>query len=249
VRSLEINLKYLSHDWHVQPVVKDPIAFSALGGALGEQRSSFTLDRLSSKPWGNIACEVILHELNRSVHMASKEPGRPNRLVEECFARRFLFLAERAILLTFSRLQRMIARRQKVFVQIKDRLRYSALPLNPARKLCSRFARGRAFCNFSRLSEPFRFCQPDRHFKLDFLSLSELLARGKLVDCSVNLSPAVRLRRLYQSSLRFATRTRWLQSRSCRGRSSTHSVLPNFVALCNRPPAVIAATLPSLVGL
>jgi hypothetical protein len=38
VRSLEINLKYLSHDWHVQPVVKDPIAFSALGGALGEQR-------------------------------------------------------------------------------------------------------------------------------------------------------------------------------------------------------------------
>jgi hypothetical protein len=43
VRSLEINLKYLSHDWHVQPVVKDPIALSALGGALGERRFSFTL--------------------------------------------------------------------------------------------------------------------------------------------------------------------------------------------------------------
>jgi hypothetical protein len=27
------------------------------------------------------------------------------------------------------------------------------------------------------------------------------------------------------------------------------SVVPNFAALCNRPPAVIAATLPSLVGL
>jgi len=26
VRSLEINLKHLSHDWHVQPVVKDPMA-------------------------------------------------------------------------------------------------------------------------------------------------------------------------------------------------------------------------------
>ena len=43
MRSLEINLKHLSHDWHVQPVVKDPIAFSALGGALGERRLSFTL--------------------------------------------------------------------------------------------------------------------------------------------------------------------------------------------------------------
>jgi hypothetical protein len=61
VRSLEINLKYLSHDWHVQPVVKDPIAFSALGGALGEQRSSFTLDRLSSKLfWRGIARSVFV---------------------------------------------------------------------------------------------------------------------------------------------------------------------------------------------
>jgi hypothetical protein len=35
-----INLKHLSHDWHVQPVVKDPMALSALGGALGERRGS-----------------------------------------------------------------------------------------------------------------------------------------------------------------------------------------------------------------
>ena len=31
VRSLEINLKYLSHDWHVQPVVKDPNALLRTG--------------------------------------------------------------------------------------------------------------------------------------------------------------------------------------------------------------------------
>ena len=59
VRSLEINLKYLSHDWHVQPVVKDPIALSALGGALGERRSSFRYDRLSSKLFYNIAIREV----------------------------------------------------------------------------------------------------------------------------------------------------------------------------------------------
>ena len=42
VRSLEINLKHLSHDWHVQPVVNDPTAESALGGAFGERRPRFT---------------------------------------------------------------------------------------------------------------------------------------------------------------------------------------------------------------
>ena len=40
VRSLEVNPKHLSHDWHVQPVIKDPIAYSALGGAFGERRFS-----------------------------------------------------------------------------------------------------------------------------------------------------------------------------------------------------------------
>jgi len=46
-----MNLKHLSHDWHVQPVVKDPIAFSALGGALGERRRGKP-HRLSSKLHG-----------------------------------------------------------------------------------------------------------------------------------------------------------------------------------------------------
>jgi hypothetical protein len=31
-----MNLKHPSHDWHVQPVVKDRTAFSALGGAFGQ---------------------------------------------------------------------------------------------------------------------------------------------------------------------------------------------------------------------
>jgi hypothetical protein len=102
VRSLEINLKYLSHDWHVQPVVKDPIAFSALGGALGEQRSSFTLDRLSSKPCGQYRGIKILQRRNRNTYSALDRPGRASRLVEE-FNRRFQFYVERAILPTFSR--------------------------------------------------------------------------------------------------------------------------------------------------
>jgi hypothetical protein len=100
VRSLEINLKYLSHDWHVQPVVKDPIAFSALGGALGEQRSSFTLDRLSSKLVWRYRFWSIRHEHNRNIYSALERPGRADRLVEE-FTRRFY--VKRAILPTFSR--------------------------------------------------------------------------------------------------------------------------------------------------
>jgi len=52
----------------------------------------------------------------------------------------------------FSDLLRFVAHRQKSFVQIKDRLRYSALPLNPARKLCSCSARGRALLQLAQTS-------------------------------------------------------------------------------------------------
>jgi hypothetical protein len=87
-------------------------------------------------------------------------------------ARRLDLPAERAISPTFIDLLRLIAHRQKPFVQIKDRLRYSALPLNPAGKLCSRTARGRALCYLLRLPEPFRFCQPRCHSLVFRLSYS-----------------------------------------------------------------------------
>jgi hypothetical protein len=114
------------------------------------------------------------------------------------------------------------AHRKKSFVQIKDRLRYSALPLNPARKLCSRFARGRAVCNSLRLSKPFRLCQPSaiHFFSLDLLTLSELLALGKFT-VSLSSFRRVALSRSYQNCLSLATRTERLHSRSRRVSSST----------------------------
>jgi hypothetical protein len=41
---------------------------------------------------------------------------------------------------------------KELFFQLKDRLRYSALPLNPAGKLCSRLARGRAALQLTQIS-------------------------------------------------------------------------------------------------
>jgi len=102
VRSLEINLKHLSHDWHVQPVVKDPIAFSALGGALGERRSSFTLRSPVLETFYNIAPNIPLTH-NRAPVRHSKVSTENVGLIVDCLAQRFVFLAERAILLTLSR--------------------------------------------------------------------------------------------------------------------------------------------------
>jgi hypothetical protein len=64
VRSLETNLKHRSHDWHVQPVVKEPMAFSALGGAVGERRLHGS--RLSSKSW-DIARKLSPRAVTRRV--------------------------------------------------------------------------------------------------------------------------------------------------------------------------------------
>jgi len=94
VRSLEINLKYLSHDWHVQPVVKDPIAFSALGGALGEQRPSFTLDRLSSKPLWQYRWKLFRRR-NRKPMRHLKCPIGQSDWLEECFALHLKFRGAR----------------------------------------------------------------------------------------------------------------------------------------------------------
>ena len=104
MRSLEINLKYLSHDWHVQPVVKDPIAFSALGGALGERR--LKLYAAIACPRNFLAISLGSFPQNTQPHNlfgTRKVPHRRVRLVEDYFARRFDLLAERAILLTLSR--------------------------------------------------------------------------------------------------------------------------------------------------
>ena len=114
VRSLEINLKYLSHDWHVQPVVNDPIAFSALGGAFGERRSSFTLRPPVLETPDNIAGKFPSETQSHDPSGTRQCRDRYVRLVEVCFARRFDLLAERAILLTFPDLPRSIAHRQKV---------------------------------------------------------------------------------------------------------------------------------------
>ena len=71
-------------------------------------------NRPSSKPLLQYRMEVSSNR-NRMVYLALVQClDRNLRLVEECFARRFEFLAERAILLTFPDLLRLIAHRQKV---------------------------------------------------------------------------------------------------------------------------------------
>jgi hypothetical protein len=120
---------------------------------------------------------------------------------------------------------------KKSFVQIKDRLRCSALPLKPAGKLCSRIARGRAVRNLLRLAEPFRFCQPQRHLLfVDSLTLSEQLALGKWVTQPAHSSARLQLERIYQTCSYFATRTAWPFSQSLGGRTLNSQVVPVFAA-------------------
>jgi hypothetical protein len=73
-----MNLKHPSHDWHVQPVVKDRTAFSALGGAFGERRRS-KLHRLSSKLFV-ISLGKLLQNSQRVTHSAPKGTSREKAL-------------------------------------------------------------------------------------------------------------------------------------------------------------------------
>jgi hypothetical protein len=73
VRPLEMNLKHPSHDWHVQPVVKDRMAFSALGGAFGERRRNQAPSVL--EPVRNIAGEAPAEFAARDPCGAGRHPA------------------------------------------------------------------------------------------------------------------------------------------------------------------------------
>jgi hypothetical protein len=73
VRPLEMNLKHPSHDWHVQPVVKDRMALLRAGRRL-RRNDGAVMHRLSSKPVRNIAGEAPAEFAARDPSGATRHP-------------------------------------------------------------------------------------------------------------------------------------------------------------------------------
>ena len=106
----------------------------------------------------------------RSAHL-SGALQRPEKglWIMDSFALRFQLEAERAIWPAFPTCRDLRATGKALRSLIKDRVRYSAFTAETCREALFPFARGRALCNFSKLSEPFRPCQPYRHLFLTCL--------------------------------------------------------------------------------
>lgn len=140
--------------------------------------------------------------------------------------------------------------RKELFVQLKDRVRYSAFTAESCREALFPFARGRAVCNFLSLSKPFRLCQLSAtrcdptylpYQTTRRLANSPFSLMFRLIVCSCDCLTLPEPLRLCNSH-----------------RTAAHSIVSqqlvdflfvsDYRTSCNSPPAVIAATLPSLVG-
>ncbi len=128
VRPLEMNLKHPSHDWHVQPVVKDRKAFSALGGAFGGTTAQSAPPVLEAVR--NIAGEAPAEFAARDPSGTERHPAGEG--VGLRLASLDASLLRSAILPALFPMQRPCAQRENRSFQLKDRLRFCVGSLKPA---------------------------------------------------------------------------------------------------------------------